>query len=330
MAAPDTLFGVTDFARGFIKGISHHSEVRTEQLAEAVRSYFALPPFPTVRDLNRLCERLGIPVHRLPSTAPVEGVNIWAPTNGPEIFVREDLKAMRLETTTCHEIREVIETAFKRESQQYVGLNTAENGVMNRESDQFAACLLMQAEASRDLLQHVGFDLRKFSMETGRSLPSVVLRLQGLYSIASGELSPHAGIWLFEAPWASVLAKSSAPSSMVARYSAQMCGFSMRKGKSSKALLSRANFPVNRSLLSDFEIGRAAIVDCRPALRELEGFDMFGDHNYVLVVEPIFYRGAAWRLLAAAIRRESLGCFHAWLSRLSLSSTEHPTNFQVN
>ena len=65
---------------------------------------------------------------------------------------------MRAETTLCHEIREVVENVFRRENPAYVGLDTRDNKTMNPESDHFASCLLMQAEASRDAPQANGFD----------------------------------------------------------------------------------------------------------------------------------------------------------------------------
>src|SRR5688572_7003175 len=119
MAPTDTLFGLEDFVGAYIRGIGHHRDVHTEHLAEALRTYFSLPTFPTLADLNNLCKRLGVPVKRLPAGVPMEGVNIWAGAAGPEIYVRDDLKIMRLETTLCHEIREVIEQAFKKANPAY-------------------------------------------------------------------------------------------------------------------------------------------------------------------------------------------------------------------
>jgi hypothetical protein len=320
MTPTDTLFGVQDFARGYICDIGHHRDVHTEHLADSVRAYFSLPAFPTLTDLNGLCVKLGIPVKKLPSAVSMDGVNIWAEQTGPEIYVREDLQLMRAETTLCHEIREVIENAFKRAKPDYIGLNTSDNKSMNHESDHFASCLLMQASASRILLTSLGFDLPAFSRESGRSLPSVVLRLQSLYSINSNEKKPHAGVWLFDAPWELAQAGLANPSDMVAKYQAQLCGFSLKKGGTPQTMLARGLFPAKRSALSEFGFGRAAVENREPMMAEITGFDMFAEQDYVVVAQPIFTRMGPWRGVVVAVRQDGRQLFEPWIKRLQIRS----------
>jgi len=315
------LAGVRQFARSYVRGITHHRQVHTEHLAEAIRGFGGLSSFPTLRELQAFCVRFGISLKSLPRVAEgMDGLNLWVASAGPEIYLRDDLKQMRAETTICHEIREVIENAFKLENAGYEGLDTSDNKVMNPESDHFASCLLMQADASKKHLTALGFDLLRFSRETGRSLPSVVLRLQNLYSVSSGEKKPAAGIWLFEAPWPLVQAGTATPSTMAAKYSAQLCGFSMRKGGPPEALVARGSFPAKNSKLMDFAIGALAVQKRAAMMADLSGFDLFLEHNYHVVAEPILTRHGPWRLLAVAVRNDGLPLFNPWLQRLSIAT----------
>ena len=310
---------LSEFARAYIRDKAHHDDVRTEDLAEAFRAYFQLPPFPTLADLQRLCRRLGVTLQSLPAEAGrLDGLNFQLAENAPEIYIREDLQPMRAETTICHEIREVLENAFRRENPAYVGLDTRDNKTMNPESDHFASCLLMQAEASRKLLAQNGFDLVSFSRETRRSLPSVVLRLQSLFSIASGEIHPHAGIWLFDAPWEHVAKGKAGPADMFAKHHAYLCGFSTAKRKGQQALLSHAHFPARGSAAASFGLGRAAVEDNEPVRANLIGFDLFKERDFIIVAEPIPFRSAPWRLLVVAARKDGAAAFDGWLKRLSV------------
>ena len=90
------------------------------------------------------------------------------------ILLKPDLSTRRAETTLGHEIRELIENAFKRVSPRYVGLDTSDNPAMNLESEQFAALLLMQGQAMHQRLDQIGFDLVRFAGERRRSLSSVI------------------------------------------------------------------------------------------------------------------------------------------------------------
>ena len=308
---------LSEFARTYIRDKAHHDDVRTGDLSEAFRAYFQLPPFPTLTDLQLLCRRSGVTLKALPAeVGSLDGLNFQLAENAPEIHIREDLKRMRAETTLCHEIREVLENAFRRENPDYVGLDTRDNKRMNPESDHFASCLLMQAEASRKLLARNGFDLVSFSRETGRSLPSVVLRLRSLFSMASGERHPYAGVWLFEAPWALAAKGKAGAADMFPRYQAYLCGFSTTKGKGREALLPRV--PMKGSAAASLERGRKAVEDNKPLRTNLIGFDQFKEHDFIIVAEPISLRSAPWRLLVVAMREDDAAAFDGWLKRLSV------------
>jgi hypothetical protein len=321
MTRAETLFGIEDFARSYVLGIRHHSEIRTEHLAEAFRSYFKLQPFPSLAHLNQLCDKLGASLQALPEWAPMDGANTWVLGKRPEVHIRSDLGKKRTETTVGHEIRELIETAFVRVSPGYVGLDTADNKTMNRESDHFAACLLMQARESKALLARLGFDLPRFADETGRSLSSVVLRLQDLFSVASGEEHPHAGVWLFEAPWEAVEQRTASPSIMTAKYEAKMCGFSQKRSGGQGATLARAAFPLKGCKLTSYGFGLLSLHDRRPMLEYVSGFDLFGEHDFTVVTEPLPTGGAPSRLLVVAVRNDSAPLFRSWVQRLPIHAS---------
>lgn len=307
-----------DFAREFIRKIDHHSEVRTELLAESFRRWFELPPFPSLAELCQLCGRLDVQLTRPPTMPPgLPGVNIWRTGSTPEILLNEDLSQQRAETTFGHELREVIETAFKRVKPAYEGLKTSDNRTMNPESDQFAGCLLMQAEAARTRLSELGFDMPQFARDRGRSLPSVIMRSRLLYPSTYTEPGPVAGLWLFEAPWPAVEAGESTPDQMKMRYGAHLMGFSMRKRGTDEQRLAHYVFPGRGSVACQFPIVVRAIEERRALVGHLGGFDLFGERDFVLGAEPFFARGAPWRVLLTAVRRDCELQIQPWVGRLS-------------
>ena len=194
---------------------------------------------------------------------------------------------------------------------------------MNPESDHFASCLLMQAEASRKLLAQNGFDLVSFSRETRRSLPSVVLRLRSLFSIASGERHPHAGVWLFEAPWKRVAEGKAGPADMSAKHHAYLCGFSMAKDKGREALFSRSYFPTRGSAAASFALARIAIETNKPVMLEEAIFDEDLAFMFSIVAEPIPFRSAPWRILLVAVQRNHAAALDGWLQRISPRTVEY-------
>jgi hypothetical protein len=250
----------------------------------------------------------------------MEGLNIWPAGKNPEVHVRENLIRKRTETTVGHEIRELIEIAFGRVDPDYIGLDTADNDKMNGESDQFASCLLMESEATKSLLHRLGFDLPRFGRETGRSLSSVVLRLQWLFSAASGETQPYCGIWLFEAPWEEDRGMTIDLSLVAAKYDAKLCGFSQSRSKGLRSQIARDRLPSKGMALSDFELGMDAVRDREPKVAYMDGFDLFGEQNFTLIAEPLFDRRGGARLLLVAVRNES-ACFKGWASRLPIRAS---------
>jgi hypothetical protein len=319
MPQTDDPLGLLDFGRNYLdsKGITHYNSVRTEELADTFRAWFHVPPLAKLPDLHALCRRTGIKVTDLPALPNLDGVNVWYEGGKPTIHLREDLLLCRAETTLGHEIREVVETTFVKVRSDYVGLDTSDNDAMNQKSDRFAGCLLMPAAESRALMADLGYDLLLFSRETGRSLPSVLIRAQQLFSETSG-LGPVAGIWLFEAPWPKVEAGVSRLSDMSVTLRAHLNGFSIDQGKGQAAKLARLVFPARRSRGSDFEIVRDCLADGRPIAREIRGFDLFRERDYLLVAEPLFVRGRPWRVLVTTVRMDNLHLVRAWRARLDV------------
>lgn len=314
MARTDDLFGLENFARAFLQGIDHHRDVRTERLAEAFRRWFRLTPFPTLAELYDVCSRLGIHIRENPRLPlALHGLNAWPKGQAPAIYLREDLDIGRAETTLAHELREVIEHAFRRVKPTYVGLDPRDNRAMNFESDQFAGCLLMAADATRDRLEEIGFDLPRFAAERNRSLPSVLLRAQLLFPAGGEHEGPVAGYWLFEAPWGRVQAGESTPDDLVCTLTAKLCGFSTSaKGRCVEARV----FPSRRARATSFALPTLALARRKPVAAFVGGFDLFGEQDFFAAAEPFFARGLPWRVLLAVVRNDSLDLVCPWLWRL--------------
>jgi len=318
MARPDDPLGLLAFARTYLEAnrIVHHSQIRTEELADLFRAFFRLPAFARLADLYGLCERLGVALARLPAATPdLLAVNTWHKAGVPTIHLRPDLDTMRAEHSIGHELREVLEISFKMVNPRYDGLDTSDNKLMNPESDQFASCLLMPSRESKDLFRQLGYDALAFAKETGRPLPSVIVRMQHLFSAKSVE-GPVAGLWLFEAPWGTVEAGLTTARELVVRYTARLRGFSLAKSGSQHAQLARRVFPSARASAADFEIVAQAVAEGCPVLATADGFDLWEEHNFEVIAEPLFVRGTAWRVLLAAIRRDSLHFTGPWIERI--------------
>ena len=151
------------FAHGFIANVESYREVRSEALADAFREATGLGAFPRYSELCEAAATLDIRLEFLPAEAPMDGVNMWDNDDGPMIGIRADLSDRRAETTFCHELREVLESAFKRVHPAYRGLDTHNNREMNPRSDAFAAALLLQADAMHERLAALGYDLVRFA-----------------------------------------------------------------------------------------------------------------------------------------------------------------------
>ena len=224
---PDSLLPLEDFAQDYLQDKDHHSEIRTEDLAESFRAFCGLPPFPTLDDLVRACERLGIALDKLPAVTKLSGANTWSAGSGHSIFLRSDVNVAHAESTLSHEMREVIEQTFRRVKPRYVGLETHDNRSMNPRSDHFAGCLLMPRELTKARLRELGYDVVTFSYEVGRSLSSVIVRAQEIYA-ASQPTGIVGGLWLFQMPWTDSLPDVVPAAKMTLAYKAHLSGFSIQ------------------------------------------------------------------------------------------------------
>jgi hypothetical protein len=300
------------FAAREIAGIQHHAEVRTAQLAEAFRTEFALGAFPRLPDLLRAAREAGVLVERIP--LPFDGVNTWA-GDQPLIQVDSSLAVVRAETTLAHELREVIEHAFKRVEPAYDGLATNDNKTMNPESDQFGGHLLMQPEASRRILTRNGFDFARFASEHERSIASVVAHAQTLFPKSYAEDAPTAGVWLYERPWGVVESGPQRPSSFRVTQVAHLMGFSMatrRKPPTVNALV----FPRRGTTAEGVEIVCEALATRGNAFRRIGGYDLFGLNDFAAVAEPLYTQGAVRQVLLTAVRIDCLDLVEPWLQRI--------------
>ncbi|HXH22949.1 MAG TPA: hypothetical protein VNN10_13060 [Dehalococcoidia bacterium] len=329
MRASNSLFALEDFARNYIRPYSHHSEIRTEHLVETFRQFYGLPPFPDASDLRQVCARLGITITALPE-AP-EGliaVNTWH-DESPTIHVRPDASMKQWETTIPHEIREVLENAFKRAKPKgYAGLDTHDNRAMNGKSDRFAGHLLMQSEATHERLWELGFDLPRFASERGRSLSSVVVRLQELYSKSSSSAGPVGGVWLFEAPWRLVARGRASASDLVIRQRAHIKGFSLSKRGPHALFLEHGLLPRRELSAAQYALTEAAIEVGRPVMIEIDRGALFDGENYFVIAEPFFVRWVPWRVLVFAVRDDSLWILAPWIDRLGVEVTDRFVQFE--
>ena len=308
------------FAARFIRDISHHRDVRTEPLAEAFRCEFGLSKFPRYKDLLRACKDAGIIVAWLPATAPMEGANAWVEGRSPMISLRVGLPIARAETTLCHELREVIETAIKRAEHAYVGLATHENAHMNPRSDRFGGHLLMHSGAARERLAANGFDFITFARDTRRSIASVVTRAQELFPRHFHGSAPVAGLWLYEAPSSLLQGGGATLATLCVTQESQLMGFSTAKAGRESAVAAAA-FPTRWASAQDADVVRDAVVSGQPSSRAVGGFDLFGDRDFTVVAEPLFVRDLLRQVLLTAIRNDSLALTRPWLHRLNLPTT---------
>ena len=311
--------GLLDFLRDYLdaNNITHHGQVRTDDLAGWFRAWFQVPAFARLTELEDLCARLGVPVHhRAVGSDELLAVNMWYDGAEPTIVLRPDGVTVRLEHSLCHELREVIENGFKRVKPEYVGIDTNDNKAMNPESDQFASCLLMPPAESKQLLRSLGYDLLAFAHETSRALPSIILRTQHLLSSKSEE-GPAAGIWLYETPWELVRQGRARPSDLVVRYDARLRGFSLDKNATAETKLARLVFPGKQARAMDAPIVLRAVAEGRTVLESIRGFDLWGERDFEIICEPLFVKGAIWRVLLAAVRRDCLDMIQPWMDRIN-------------
>ncbi len=301
-----------DFAEEFVRDISHHGEVRSEALAEALRVRFGVPPFPTIFDLRDLCLALDVPLWRLPEgIVGVEATNVSFDGDA-SIMLDGNLRGPRLESSLAHEIRETIENAFQRVKPAYEGLPTHDNALMNPVSDRFAGYLLMQTAASRALMAELGFDVVEFARQTGRSLPSVVKRASQLFSSKSGVDAPVMGVWLFESPWELVQQGVAQIEDLRVRDVAKLGGFSQRRG-----MMTSEVFPTVGNRGSESPLVTAAVAVGRPHSVFVGRMALFELRDFLVTVEPISRWGSPWRAVMTAVRANDAHEVSRLLARLN-------------
>jgi hypothetical protein len=306
-----------DFALDYLRDKDHHRDVKTEDLAEAFRAFCGLPPFPTLRHLQSICEKLGIALEELEARVP--GLSAINTSTGARhsIYVRRDVSVAHVESSICHELREVIEQTFRRVRPDYEGIETHDNPVMNPRSDHFAGCLLMQGDVTKTMIESLGYDFVAFADRVGRSLSSVIVRAQELYSV-SQPIGIVGGVWLFELPWTEVPAQFIPPTALRLSQKAHLSGFSIQSRKKGERSPHGIYFPRRGSVVVDFDIALRAYRSRAPIIALVEGFDLFPDRNFLVAAEPIVSGGVPWRILMTAVRNDYVDRVEPWTARLGV------------
>lgn len=307
-----TLYDLPVFARLYVSShqISSHQDVHTEDLAEAFRNFMGLPPFPKFEDLERLCRQLNIELDQLPGNSGPPGVNATV-GDSHSIFLRRDLPKHFTESTLGHELREVIERALVLATPGYEGIDTSDNKKMHGESEFFALCLLMQAKATHERLQELGFDVVRFATERGRSLPSVIKRVQSVYAKGSSWAGPVGGLWSFEGSRGACRVK----------HSASLQGFSINKKGGAYARQANRFFPSPGSRLVDFPPASLAFDRLQPVCDEVRLGDFFDAERYVVIAEPLASARRTYRVFVTAIREDYRDAIAPLMERLRLLVT---------
>ena len=312
---PSEASPIDRFAAAFLCTLNAGQSASEEALAEFTRARFELGPFPRDADLLRVARELGVHTAALPDRAPMDGVNYSHPRSGVAIHVRDDLSRARFETTFGHELREVIESAFRRVDSDYPAIPTHDNRRMNSHSDTFASALLMQKEPSQRLLETLGYDPITFANQTGRSLSSVIVRMQTLFPKGCGLPAPIAGYWLYEPPVRT--ARGDSGSDLVVRQVVVLNGFSLSSAKPASSALARL-LPKRHSSMMDSEDAYTTALLGAPGMRTLPALDMFGTERYIVFTEPIVRGTVATKVVLVATRAECLPLMSPWLDRVGL------------
>lgn len=204
-----------------------------------------------------------------------------------------------------------------------MGIETHENRQMNPESDQFAAYLLMQTEPTRERLMGNGFDFAEFSRASGRSLVSLVTHAQALFPASFVGPAPVMGLWLYEELDPMLPSAAPSPSDLFARHRAHLMGFTA--GKLGTPLYGASvAFPTRGANGADSTLVQAALATRRAAVESVDGFDLFGERNFLLVAEPIIRRGVVRQVLVTAIRNDGRALVARWLKRLEIPLESQP------
>lgn len=303
-------------ASDFLASTALGDSINDEDLADFLRDRFQLGPFPRDRELLGLLKELGIAIGPLKGGTSLHGANFFHPATGPVIRIREEINRARYETTICHELREVLENAFRRVDPCYSGTTTHDNKSMNPRSDRFAGALLMAAQDSRDLLAALGFDPIAFTVRTGRSLSSVLYRMQSLFPAGCPFPAPVAGFWLYEPPFEE-MGDVGTPLQLAARHLVPLNGFSTARAKARSAAVAHV-LPARLSTVANSPDALMAATSGRPICRTLPALDLFGEETYVLIVEPVLRTSRISKVLLAAVRKDGICLVEPWLSRLEV------------
>jgi hypothetical protein len=301
---------VERFAAKLLTSLTAGEQLRSEMLAEAVRSEYQLGAFPKLPELEELLRRLGIVRHRLVPGSGFPGLNVWAGSAAPEVHIDESARVAFQETTIAHELREVIENACRRASPEYPAVPTHDNRRMNPKSDRFGSYLLMETQASARIFAKVGFDPLTFARQVGRSLPSVVVRMQTLFPGGTEFAAPMAGIWLFDSKDG-----RAAGEDLVARISVSLNGFSAAKSDRI-GVAARVLAPEPRARAGSHPDVRDVVLSRQPSVLRTQAVDLFGDLSYAKIIEPVVRNGDVKAVVFALVHAESLPLMQPWVRRL--------------
>jgi len=302
------------FAAEFLETLNVGESAGEEALAEFTRARFELGPFPRDADLHRVLRELGVRTAALPDRAPMDGANYSHPDAGTAIHLRDDLPRARFETTLAHELREVIENAFRQVDRDYPAIPTNDNKRMNPHSDRFASVLLMQKEASQRLFETLGYDPITFASQTGRSLSSVIVRMQTLFPKGCGLAAPIAGYWLYEPPLRTT--RRASVSELVVRQIALLNGFSLARARPESRALAEL-LPMRHASVFRSPDACEAIRSGHAQMRTLPVLDRFGE-SHVVFAEPVTHGSVATKVLLAAIHFDCLPLVTRWFERAGL------------
>jgi hypothetical protein len=245
------------------------------------------------------------------------GVNVWGRECSPLVVINSNLGGKQRRSTFGHELREIIENALGRVSTSYRGIPTNDNKRMNRESDHFAACLILQADATANRLREIGFDFVRFAAERGVPLAAVVRRAQEIFSSRSTRAGPHGGLFLFQTPW-SVISQRDSIFYVQLQHTAKLCGFSLARPRSRRSADLGNIFPRPGSLAGEFFAPTEAIGRQRPVTSFVSIPDPTGDEpiEFMTVSEPLYnQQGELYQLLVSALRPGSAD-FTPWVERV--------------
>jgi hypothetical protein len=306
------------FAGEFGRDLRHHLEVNEEEVAGAFRQFVKLAPFPNEAALRSACRTMGIQVGFFPdSNTTLRAANVWHRGDAPRIYLNRNLRGGAIDRLLGHELRELIEDAFKRTNSRYEGLDTRDNFLMNPVSERFVDSLLLPARSSVLLLRELDFDPIVFSRVTSRPLPSVLVRMEQLLCRRRADGCPRAGFWLFEAPWPLVCSGKSRVLDLSAKYWAILNGFPQRQGGPLDKYLQYALLPFQGRPIGDLEFLSRSLQAARPLCEDFHGFAAAG-YDCTFIGEPCYFNGRPWRMLVCVVLQPDTYMLNGWLDRLGM------------